>query len=257
MTLRMQDKIVFITGAGSGIGAASARRMAEEGATVIVCGRREAPLKAVVDEILKHGGKADLRIADVSDEAAFVAAIESVAAQYGRLDVMVNNAMAYTWGRVDEMSTQDWHINFRTTVDGTFWGTRTAVRLMKASGGGAIVNLASICGVFGTAWMSGYSAAKAAVINFSRAVASEGAAVNIRCNVVVPGVVHTPATEQMLNDANARANTEKLIPMRRVGRAEELANAVLFLASDEASYITGACLAVDGGRSSDLYTVLE
>ncbi|MNP59345.1 3-oxoacyl-[acyl-carrier-protein] reductase FabG [compost metagenome] len=105
--------------------------------------------------------------------------------------------------------------------------------------------------------MSGYSAAKAAVINFSRAVASEGAALNIRCNVVIPGVVHTPATEGMLSDDKARGNTEKLIPMRRVGRPEELANAVLFLASDEASYITGASLAVDGGRGSDLYTVLE
>jgi len=180
-----------------------------------------------------------------------------VAAHSGRLDVLVNNAMAYTFGGLDQMTSEDWHANFRTTVDATFWGTRTAVRLMKQSGGGAIVNLASICGVFGTAWMSGYSAAKAAVINFSRAVASEGAAVNIRCNVVVPGVVHTPATEQMLGDVKARANTEKLIPMRRVGRAEELANAVLFLASDEASYITGACLAVDGGRSADLYTVFE
>jgi len=257
MRARMQDKIVFITGGGSGIGAASARRIAAEGGVAVVCGRREAPLKVLVNEVREHGGRADYRVADVSDEQALVAAIESVAVQYGKLDVLVNNAMAYTFGALEQMTSEDWHANFRTTVDGTFWGTRTAVRLMQQTGGGAIVNLASICGVFGTAWMSGYSAAKAAVINFSRAVASEGAAVNIRCNVVVPGVVHTPATEQMLGDARARANTEKLIPMRRVGRAEELANAVLFLASDEASYITGACLAVDGGRSADLYTVLE
>ncbi|MCY1274300.1 Cyclopentanol dehydrogenase [compost metagenome] len=257
MKARMQDKVVFISGGGSGIGAATARRMAEEGALVTICGRREEPLREVVEAIRAAGGNADYRVADVSDEQSFVAAIESVAAQHGRLDVLVNNAMAYTWGGVDQMSTEDWHANFRTTVDGTFWGTRTAVRLMKDSGGGAIVNLASICGLFGTAWMSGYSAAKAAVINFSRAVASEGAALNIRCNVVIPGVVHTPATEGMLSDDKARGNTEKLIPMRRVGRPEELANAVLFLASDEASYITGASLAVDGGRGSDLYTVLE
>jgi len=257
MTGNMHDKVVFITGGGSGIGAASARRMAEEGGVVVVCGRREAPLKMLVEDIIQRGGRADHRVADVSDENALVCAIESVAAQYGRLDVLVNNAMAYTYGAIEQMTSEDWHANFNTTVDGTFWGTRTAVRLMKQTGGGAIVNLASICGVFGTAWMSGYSAAKAAVINFSRAVASEGAAVNIRCNVVVPGVVQTPATAQMLGDAKARANTEQLIPMRRVGRAEEIANAVVFLASDEASYITGACLAVDGGRSADLYTVLE
>ncbi len=257
MTARMAGKIAFVTGGGSGIGAATAKRLAEEGATVIVCGRREAPLAEVVESIRAAGGKAQFKVADVSDEHAFVGAIEEVAAEHGRLDVMVNNAMAYTWGSVDSMSTEDWHANFTTTVDGTFWGTRTAMRLMKDSGGGSIVNIASICGLFGTAWMSGYSAAKAAVINFSRAVASEGAASGVRCNVVVPGVVATPSTAGMLSDEQTRTNTEKLIPMRRVARPEELANAVLFLASDESSYITGASLPVDGGRSSDLYTVLE
>ncbi|EKM95676.1 short-chain dehydrogenase/reductase SDR [Stutzerimonas degradans] len=252
----MAGKVAFVTGGGSGIGAATAKRLAEEGATVIVCGRREAPLAEVVESIRAVGGKAQFKVADVSDEHAFVGAIEQVAAEHGRLDVMVNNAMAYTWGSVDSMSTEDWHANFTTTVDGTFWGTRTAMRLMK-DGGGSIVNIASICGLFGTAWMSGYSAAKAAVINFSRAVASEGAASGVRCNVVVPGVVATPSTAGMLSDEQTRANTEKLIPMRRVARPEELANAVLFLASDESSYITGASLPVDGGRSSDLYTVLE
>ena len=105
--------------------------------------------------------------------------------------------------------------------------------------------------------MAGYSAAKAAVINFSRAAASEGASHNIRCNVVIPGVVATPATAGMLTDDKTRLNTEKLIPLKRVGLPVEVANAILFLASDEASYITGASLPVDGGRSSELYTVLE
>ena len=257
MTARMQGKVCFVTGGGSGIGAATAKKMAAEGATVVICGRSEGPLRDVVGEITAAGGKASYRVADVSDEAAFVGAIEATATEFGRLDVMVNNAMAYTWGGVDQMTTADWHANFATTVDGTFWGTRTAMQLMKKQGGGSIVNIASICGVFGTAWMSGYSAAKAAVINFSRAVASEGAACGVRCNVVVPGVVATPATAGMLSDDASRNNTEKLIPMRRVGEADELANAVFFLASDEASYITGASLAVDGGRSSDLYTVFE
>lgn len=257
MTARMHNKVAFITGGGSGIGAATALKMAAEGATVIICGRREEPLQEVVEQIHAAGGKAAYRVADVSNEDAFVGAIKSTAVEYGRLDIMVNNAMAYTWGAVDSMSTADWHANFATTVDGTFWGTRTAMQVMKEQGGGAIVNIASICGLFGTAWMSGYSAAKAAVINFSRAVASEGAPCKVRCNVVVPGVVATPATAGMLGDDKTRSNTEKLIPMGRVGEAEELANAVFFLASDEASYITGASLVVDGGRSSDLYTALE
>lgn len=255
MTQRLENKIAIVTGGSAGIGAATAVRMAEEGATVVVFGRREAPLKEVVAGITENGGKAAYRVADVSDEATFVEAIDSVASEYGKLDIMVNNAAAFNWGALTEMTTEDWHVNFKTTVDGTFWGTRKAMQLMQENGG-SIVNLSSICGVFGTAWMSGYSAAKAAVTNFSRAAASEGAAANIRCNVVIPGVIETEATAGMLSDDSARTNTAKLIPLQRVGHATELANAVLFLASGEASYITGASLAVDGGRSSDLYTAM-
>ena len=257
MSKRLQGKIAFVTGAGSGIGEATALRFAEEGATVVLCGRRPEPLEEVRERIQVAGGQAEIAVADVSDEQAYVAALEATASRHGRLDILVNNAMAYTWGGIDSMTTADWHANFSTTVDGTFWGTRTAMRLMRDNGGGAIVNIASICGLFGTAWMAGYSAAKAAVINFSRAAASEGAPHKVRCNVVIPGVVDTPATAGMLSDARARANTEKVIPMKRVGLPVELANAILFLASDEASYVTGASLSVDGGRSSDLYTVLE
>lgn len=256
MTKRLDNKIAFVTGGGSGIGAAIAARMAEEGAVVVVCGRREEPLKEVVENIRNNGGKADYRVADVSNEAGFVEAIDSVAREHGRLDIMVNNAVNFTWGSLADMTTEDWHSNFRTTVDGTFFGTRKAFQLMQENGG-SIVNIASICGLFGTAWMTGYSAAKAAVINFSRAVASEGAAGNIRCNVVIPGVIETPATAGMLTDDAARKDTGKMIPMKRVGNPREVANAVLFLASDEASYITGASLSVDGGRASDLLTAIE
>jgi NAD(P)-dependent dehydrogenase (short-subunit alcohol dehydrogenase family) len=257
MSKRLQGKIAFVTGAGSGIGEATALRFAEEGATVVLCGRRIEPLQGVQEKIRAQGGQAEITVADVSDEQAYVGALQATAQRHGRLDILVNNAMAYTWGGIDAMSTADWHANFATTVDGTFWGTRTAMQLMKAQGGGSIVNIASICGLFGTAWMAGYSAAKAAVINFSRAAASEGAPHNIRCNVIIPGVVDTPATAGMLGDAKTRTNTEKVIPMKRVGLPVELANAILFLASDEASYVTGASLAVDGGRGSDLYTVLD
>ncbi|MBD0682530.1 SDR family NAD(P)-dependent oxidoreductase [Pseudomonas sp. PSB11] len=257
MSKRLQGKIAFVTGAGSGIGEATALRFAEEGATVVLCGRRIEPLQGVQEKIIAQGGQAEIAVADVSDEQAYVGALQATAQRHGRLDILVNNAMAYTWGGIDTMTTADWHANFATTVDGTFWGTRTAMQLMKAQGGGSIVNIASICGLFGTAWMAGYSAAKAAVINFSRAAASEGAPNNVRCNVIIPGVVDTPATAGMLADAKTRSNTEKVIPMKRVGLPVELANAIVFLASDEASYVTGASLAVDGGRGSDLYTVLD
>lgn len=255
MTARLQDKIAFITGGGSGIGAATAERFAEEGARVVICGRRQAPLDEVVGRIRAAGGHAEAVVADVSDEAAFTAALEDCARRHGRLDILVNNAMAYTWGPIEAMSSADWQANFSTSVDGTFWGTRSAMQLMKAHGG-SIINLSSICGTLGTPWMAGYSAAKAAVINFSRAAAAEGAAHGIRVNVVIPAVVETPATAGMLADPASKASTEKLIPMGRVGKPRELANAILFLASDEASYVTGATLPVDGGRAAVLVTAL-
>ncbi|MEN2431357.1 SDR family NAD(P)-dependent oxidoreductase [Comamonas thiooxydans] len=255
MSKRLEGKIAFVTGGGSGIGAATAERFAQEGATVVICGRRKQPLDEVVARIKAAGGSAEAIVADVGNEAQFVGALEQTAKKHGSLDILVNNAMAYTWGGIDGMTTADWHANFSTSVDGTFWGTRTALKLMGAKGG-SIVNISSICGTLGTPFMSGYSAAKAAILNFSRAAAAEGAPAGVRVNVVIPAVVETPATAGMLADEASRKNTEKLIPMGRVGQSGELANAVLFLASDEASYVTGAALPVDGGRSAVLVTAL-
>lgn len=254
MNKRLEGKIAFVTGGGTGIGAATAERFAQEGATVVICGRRQGPLDEMVAKITAAGGKAEAMIVDVGQEAQIVGALEQTAQKHGGLDILVNNAMAYTWGGIESMSTQDWRANFTTSVDGTFWGTRTALKLMKS--GGSIVNLSSICGTLGTSYMSGYSAAKAAIINFSRAAAAEGALAGVRVNVVIPAVAETPGTAGMLADEASRKNTEKLIPMGRVGQPVELANAILFLASDEASYVTGAALPVDGGRSAVLVTAL-
>ena len=256
MTGCLQGKVAFVTGGGTGIGAATAERFAREGATVVICGRRSGPLAEVVGLITAQGGRAEAVEADVSNEAVFGAAITDAAQRHGGLDILVNNAMAYTWNLIENTSTEEWHVNFATSVDGTFWGTRAAMKLMKARGG-SIINLSSICGLLGTSHMAGYSAAKAAIINFSRAAAAEGAVHGIRVNVVIPAVVETPGTAGMLSDADARSKTEALIPMKRVGRPEELANAILFLASDEASYITGASLPVDGGRTAVLSTALD
>lgn len=255
MTNRLKGKVAFVTGGSMGIGAATARRFAAEGASVTICGRHMESLQQVVGEIEAAGGKAEAVQADVSVEAQIVGAIEAAAQRHGRLDILVNNAAAYSWGALTAMSTEDWHSNFATSVDGTFWGTRTAMQLMQEHGG-AIINLSSICGTLGTAMMSGYSAAKAAIINFSRAAAVEGAPTRIRVNVVIPAIVETPATAAMLTDAATRRGTEQIIPMGRVGQPDELANAILFFASDEASYITGAALPVDGGRAAVLVTAL-
>ena len=248
---RFQGKVAFVSGGGTGIGAATAIRFAREGATVVICGRRKEPLDEVVAQIARAGGKAEAVQADVSDEAQYVGAIEAAAERHGRLDILVNNAMAFTWGPIVKTSTAQWRSNFATSVDGTFWGTRTAMKLMRGRGG-AIVNVSSICGTLGTAQMAGYSAAKAAVINFTRAAAAEGAPANIRVNVVIPAVVNTPGSAGMLADPKARHNAQKLIPMGRIGVPEEQAAAIAFLASDDASYITGVALPVDGGRSAVL-----
>lgn len=255
MSKRLEGKVAFVTGGSSGIGASTAERFAQEGATVVICGRRKEALDEVVAKIKAAGGKAEAVVADVGVEAQIVGALEQTAKTHGKLDILVNNAMAYTWGGIEAMSTQDWQANFGTSVDGTFWGTRTALKLMK-NGGGSIINLSSICGTLGTPYMAGYSAAKAAVINFSRAAAAEGAAAGVRVNVIIPAVIETPATAGMLADDASRQTTEKLIPMGRVGQSVEVANAILFLASDEASYVTGASLPVDGGRSAVLVTAL-
>lgn len=254
--LRLGNKVAFVTGGGSGIGAATAEYLAIQGAKVIICGRSEESLNQVVTRIQKIGGQAQAKVCDVSSEQAIVETLEGVASEHGQLDILVNNAMAFTWGAIEEMTTEDWHANFTTSVDGTFWATRSAMKLMKERGG-SIINLSSICGELGTAYMSGYSASKAAVINFSRAAAVEGAPFGIRVNCVMPSVVETPATQGMLSDDEAKRKTERLIPMGRVGQPHELAAAIGFLASDESSYITGVNLPVDGGRAAALITALD
>lgn len=252
MTGRLKDKVAIVTGAGTGIGAATAIRFAEEGATVMVCGRRPGPLEEVVSQIRAAGGKAEARSVDVGDEAAFTALINDTAEKYGRLDVLVNNAVVATGGPIARLSTEDWHASFRVTLDGTFFGVRAAMPIMMKQGGGSIVNVASVCGLLGSLYTAGYSSAKAAVINFTRVAALEGARHNVRVNVIAPGAVHTPAFEAAVRDEKAREATANGIPLGRVGQPRELANAILFMASDESSFITGALLAVDGGKTCEL-----
>ncbi|HQR02786.1 MAG: SDR family oxidoreductase [Proteobacteria bacterium] len=254
MADRLKNKVAIITGAGSGIGAATARRFAEEGATVILVGRRAEPLQAVAAEIAKAGGRAEPVSADVGDEVAFTRVVQDTATKHGRVDILVNNAVALTAGMIDSTTTADWHANFRVTVDGTFFGVRAAMPIMAKQKAGSIVNISSVCGMLGAPGVAGYSAAKAAVVNFSRVAAMEGAASNVRVNVVVPGVVMTPPTAATLPDEKAHRATANAVPLRRIAEPVELANAILFLASDEASYVTGTSLIVDGGKTAELNT---
>ncbi|MFC3106560.1 SDR family NAD(P)-dependent oxidoreductase [Undibacterium arcticum] len=252
MSGRLQNKVALITGGGTGIGAAAAERFAQEGATVVICGRRADVLEAKVNAIRNNGGRADWVRADVSDEAAFAQAVEATVDKQGRLDILVNNAAAATWGMIETQPTSEWHACFRASLDSAFFGTRAVLPHMKHQGGGAIVNVASVCGLLGTPGMAAYTAAKAGLINFTRTAALEGAGSNIRVNVVIPGVVMTPWAQEAHGTEAAMAATARGVPLKRIGEPRELASAILFLASDEASYITGAGLVVDGGKTCEL-----
>jgi len=252
---RLEQKVALVTGGGSGIGAATALRFAQEGALVCISGRREQPLKDVAAQIQEAGGRVNIYPSDAGDESAFSALIQAVVAECGRLDILVNNAASIAGGSlVSDTSTEEWRGTFSVTLDGLFYGTREAMKLMTAQGGGAIVNLSSVCGLLGTPYTGAYAAAKAGVIGFSRTAAIEGASSNVRVNVVVPGVVMTPATEAAIPDAASLAFTAATVPIKRIAEASEIANAILFLASDEASYITGTELIVDGGKTAELNT---
>ncbi|MFK8019369.1 MAG: SDR family NAD(P)-dependent oxidoreductase [Pseudomonadales bacterium] len=252
---RLENKVALITGGGSGIGAATALRFAQEGALVCISGRREQPLNEVATLIADSGGRVQTYVSDAGDEFAFAELIQSVVADCGRLDILVNNAASIAGGSlISDTPTDEWRGTFSVTLDGLFYGTRAAMKLMSAQGGGAIVNLSSVCGLLGTPYTGAYAAAKAGVIGLSRTAAIEGASSNVRVNVVIPGVVMTPATQVAIPDEASLAFTAATVPIKRIAEASEIANAILFLASDEASYITGTELVVDGGKSAELNT---
>lgn len=255
MVGRLQNKVALITGGGSGIGAAAALRFAEEGAQVCISGRGIEALEDIVDQIKAAGGSARAYQSDAGEEEQFNALMHQLIADCGRLDVLVNNAASIAGGSlIEDTPTEEWRGTFKVTMDGLFFGTRYAMKLMTQQGHGAIVNISSVCGVLATPYTGAYAAAKAGVIGLSRAAAIEGANHNVRVNTVVPGVVLTPATMAAIPDEAGRAFTANTVPIKRIAEPREVANAILFLASDEASYITGTELVVDGGKTAELNT---
>jgi len=247
----LKDKVAIVTGGGTGIGAATALRLAEEGANVAVCGRRIGPLESIVSEIENKGGQALAIVCDIADESQVDTTISAVVSQFGGLDILVNNATLLEAGLIDGHTTESWHKNFSVTVDGTLFMMRAAYPHL-AKNRGSVVNVSSIVGSQGTPYMTGYAAAKGAVNSMTRNAAIEWASAGVRCNAVVPGAIMTDPTKAILPDEQAQAYMESLIPMRRIGDPVEVANAIVFLASPLASYITGVLLPVDGGRATEL-----
>ncbi|MBM5810418.1 MAG: SDR family oxidoreductase [Gammaproteobacteria bacterium] len=252
---RLRGKVALVTGASQGIGAAIARRFAAEGAHVALCARRADVLAGVTEDIRRAGGSASHRALDVADDAALTAFVADTAAAQGRLDVVVNNAPSVTYGAVTDMTIDTFRRDFRVNVDAAFVTTREAFRIMLPARRGSIVNIASINGLLALTGMSAYGAAKAALIHFTRCAAIEGAPAGVRVNVIAPGVINTPATAAGFAGPGADWGRKiaAAVPLGRFGEADEIAATALFLASDESSYVTGACLTADGGKTAELF----
>ena len=200
---RVAGKVALVTGGGTGIGAAVAARLAAEGATVVVCGRRPEPPQQVAERIVAAGGSARAVSADVSDEARFAAVLGEVEEREGRLDILINNAFSYAGGMIADTSTAEWRAAFATSLDAAFFGLRAALPGMVARGGGSVVNVSSVMALLTIPGASAYSAAKSALISLTRSAALEGARAGVRVNVVIPGVIMTPSTKATLPDEAA------------------------------------------------------
>lgn len=245
--MKLQDRVALITGGGTGIGAATARRFAEEGAAVCVTGRREAPLEEVVAGIRKNGGQAILVAGDVSLTEDCRRMVEETTAAIGKIDVLVNNAGTATLMKADEISDELWDQTIGTNLSGAFRLIRAVLPGMISRGSGSIVNVSSVLAQSGMKGAAAYSASKAGLDQLTRVLAVEYADRGIRVNAVSPGWVHTPMNESVRDHETMYERLKKRHPMGRFGKAEEIAHAILHLASDEAAWTTGTVLAVDGG----------
>jgi meso-butanediol dehydrogenase / (S,S)-butanediol dehydrogenase / diacetyl reductase len=247
--MRFKGKVVVVTGAGSGIGAATAALLAKEGAALSLADVNGDSLNAQARSLKTTDSAPLLSVIDVSSQDQSETLIASTVKHFGRLDVLVNNAGLGVLGRVTELSTADWRKMFSVDVDGIFFLSRAAIpHLIETKG--SIVNVSSISGMFGDHGLAGYNAAKGAVANLTRAMAVDHGEEGIRVNAVCPGSIATPATAGLYADERVMSHYNDAIPMGRPGKPEEIAEVIAFLASSQASYVNGHCLVADGGLTA-------
>ncbi len=242
----LDGKVALVTGASRGIGRAIALRLAGAGAKIAInYAGSTAKAEAVKAEIEQNGGEAILVQADVSDSASVDAMVAKVVENFGQIDILVNNAGITRDGLMMRMKDEDFDAVIDTNLKGVFYCTKAVSKLMMKKRSGRIVNMASVVGLMGNAGQTNYAAAKAGVVGFSKSAAKELASRGITVNMVAPGFIATDMTAAMTD--KAKEMTLQGIPLKRMGEAEDVANAVLFLVSDNASYITGQTINVDGG----------
>ena len=246
---KLQHKVAVITGAASGIGAATATQFFEDGAYLALADINAEAGPALVDA---YGGaeRCLFVTTDVSDSGQIDALIHATEARFGGIDILFNNAGIGTFGATEGLTDADWQRIMDIDVNSVFYGCRAAIPSMKQRGGGAIINTASVSGMGGDYNFSAYNAAKGAVINYTRNLALDLGRFNIRANAVCPGLIETPLARGLTRNENIATYYVEHHPMRRLGQAEEVAQVVRFLASDDASYVNGAIIPVDGGLTA-------
>ena len=242
---RFEGKVALVTGASRGIGTAIAKRLAAEGATVLAAARSAEALDKVVAEVAAAGGKASAVVLDMADPASIAEAVKSALAAHGQIDVLVNNAGVTEDNLILRMTKEAWDRVIATNLTGVFLLTQAVVKSMVRKRYGRIVNVTSVVGLMGNSGQANYAASKAGLVGLTKTVARELASRNITCNAVAPGFVATAMTDRMTEEARTKIASE--IPLERLGTADDVAAAVVYLASDEAAYVTGHVLNVSGG----------
>ena len=242
---RLDGKIALVTGASQGIGEAIAKRLAAQGATVVCAARTLRKLQEVADAITAAGGKADVVVADLSDGASVRAAVAATVERHGAIHILVNNAGITRDKLLIQMKEEDWDAVIDTNLKGAWTAIQAATKPMMKQRWGRIINIASVVGQMGNAGQANYVAAKAGLIGLTKSVARELASRNVTANAVTPGYIETAMTAGLPDDV--KAEFTKQIPLGRMGTADDIAASVAFLASDEAGYITGQVLSVNGG----------